>query len=305
MSVKRAIVILNRSSGKQNGNQAEADIRDAFARHEIPTEFIYIDKKTSPQAATEQALAQPHDIIAVAGGDGTISGVASVMVGQDRVLGVIPQGTFNYFARSMEIPDDLDRAVDVIAAGQQRPVHVATINDQTFLNNASIGAYPAILKTREGIYRRWGRSRVAAYWSVLKALVTFRTTLRLNIAVDGVEQQINTPLVFAVNNAFQLDQMGLDGQDCIARGDIVLLVAPNTYRWGLLWHAVALAIGLARPHTDYEMLCGKEIIIGSNRKKRSVARDGEISVMRGPYRLRRATEPMHIFVPQDAKAGVR
>ncbi len=305
MSVKSAIVILNRGSGKQNGDEAEAAIRNAFARHEITANFIYIDQSTTPQAATAQALKQTHDIIAVAGGDGTISGVTSVMVGQDRPLGVIPQGTFNYFARSMEIPDDLDRAVDVIAGGQHRPVHVATINDQTFLNNASIGAYPAILKTREGIYRRWGRSRVAAYWSVLKALVTFRTTLRLRIEVDGVERQLNTPLVFAVNNAFQLGQMGLDGQDCIARGDIVLLVAPNTYRWGLLRHAIALAAGVARPHTDYEMLCGKEIIIRIKRKKRSVARDGEISVMQGPYHLRRATQPLHIFVDQSAKEGVR
>lgn len=305
MSVERATVILNRGSGRQNGDQAEAAIRSAFARHDIAAEFIRIDKSTTPQAATRRALAAESGIIAVAGGDGTISGVTSVMVGQDRWLGVIPQGTFNYFARSMEIPDDLEQAVDVIAGGHSRAVHVATINSQTFLNNASIGAYPAILKTREGIYRRWGRSRIAAYWSVLKALITFRTTLKLTIAVDGVERRIRTPLVFAVNNAFQLDQMGLDGQDCIARGDMVLLVAPDTYRLGLLRHAIALATGFARPETDYEMLCGKEIEIQIGRKKRSVARDGEISVMQGPYRLSRATAPLRIFVPEKAKEGVR
>jgi diacylglycerol kinase family enzyme len=305
MSVERATVILNRGSGRQNGDQAEAAIRSAFARHDIVAEFIHIDKSTTPQAATRRALAAESGIIAVAGGDGTISGVTSVMVGQDRSLGVIPQGTFNYFARSMEIPDDLEQAVDVIAGGHSRAVHVATINNQTFLNNASIGAYPAILKTREGIYRRWGRSRIAAYWSVLKALITFRTTLKLTIAVDGVERRIRTPLVFAVNNAFQLDQMGLDGQDCIARGDMVLLVAPDTYRLGLLRHAIALATGFARPETDYEMLCGKEIEIQIGRKKRSVARDGEISVMQGPYRLSRATAPLRIFVPEEAKEGVR
>jgi len=305
MSVERAIVILNRGSGRQKGDQAEVAIQAAFARHGIATDFIHIDKTTTPQAATRRALATDLGIIAVAGGDGTISGVTSVMVGQDRPLGVIPQGTFNYFARSMHIPDDMDGAVDVIAHGQRRPVHVATINDQPFLNNASIGAYPAILKTREGIYRRWGRSRIAAYWSVLKALVTFSTTLKLTITVDGVAQKLNTPLVFAVNNAFQLDQMGLDGQDCIGRGEMVLLVAPDTYRWGLLWHAIALAAGFARVRADYEMLSGREIVITSKRKKRSVARDGEISIMRGPYRLQRSAAPLEIFVPNTAQEAVR
>ena len=305
MSSQRAIVILNRGSGRQNGDQAETTIRNAFARHGITAEFIHIDKRNDPKSAAHQALSRGDGIIAVAGGDVTISGVTSAMVDQDRPLGIIPQGTFNYFARSMGIPEDLDRAVDLIASGESRPVHVATINGETFLNNASIGAYPAILKTREGIYRRWGRSRIAAYWSVIKALIDFRTTLKLTIVVDGEENTLRTPLVFAVNNAFQLDQMGLDGKDCIARGDMVLLVAPDTYRFGLLRHAIALATGLAKPHTDYEMLCGSEIDIRMKQRKRYVARDGEVSIIKGPYRLTRAASPIHIYVPIAAKEAVR
>ena len=305
MSTERAIVILNRGSGRQDGDQAETTIRAAFARHGIAADFIEIDKNDSPQAATRRALARDSGIIAVAGGDGTISGVTSVMIGQERPLGIIPQGTFNYFARSLGIPEDLESAVDLIAQNHSRPVHVASINGQTFLNNASIGAYPAILKTREGIYRRWGRSRVAAYWSVLKALVTFRTTLKLTLVVDGVERRVRTPLVFAVNNAFQLAQMGLDGEDCIAEGKMVLLIAPDTNPWGLLRHAAALATGLARHKTDYEMLCGSEIEIRMKRKKRSVARDGEIAVMPAPYRLQRTAEPLHIYAPAEGKEGPR
>ncbi len=305
MSSKRAIVILNRGSGRQNGDQAESTIRAAFARHGITAEFIHIDKRNDPASAARQALSMAEGIIAVAGGDGTISGVSSAMKDQDRPLGIIPQGTFNYFARSMGIPEDLQEAVDVIAGGESRAVHVATINGETFLNNASIGAYPAILKTREGIYRRWGRSRIAAYWSVIKALIDFRTSLKLTIVVDGKETDLRTPLVFAVNNAFQLDQMGLDGQECIARGDMVLLVAPDTYRFGLLRHAVALATGMAKHHTDYEMLCGSEIEIRMKQRKRYVARDGEIAVMKGPFRLTRATSPIHIFVPRASGKDVR
>ncbi len=275
MSSKRAIVILNRGSGRQDGDQAENTIRSAFARHGITAEFIHTDKRNDPASAAREALSSGEGIIAVAGGDGTISGVSSAMVDHDRPLGIIPQGTFNYFARSMGIPENLEEAVDVIAAGDSRPVHVATINGETFLNNASIGAYPAILKTREGIYRRWGRSRIAAYWSVIKALMDFRTSLKLTIVVDGKESQLRTPLVFA------------------------------TYRFGLLRHAVALATGRAKHHTDYEMLCGSEIEIRMKQRKRYVARDGEIAVMRGPYRLTRASSPIHIFIPSTTGKTVR
>ncbi|HBB84823.1 MAG TPA: diacylglycerol O-acyltransferase, partial [Sulfitobacter sp.] len=77
MSSQRAIVILNRGSGRQNGDQAETTIRNAFARHGIAAEFIHIDKRNDPKSAAHQALSRGDCIIAVAGGDGTISGVTS------------------------------------------------------------------------------------------------------------------------------------------------------------------------------------------------------------------------------------
>jgi hypothetical protein len=86
---------------------------------------------------------------------------------------------------------------------------------------------------------------------------------------------------------------------------MVLLVAPDTSRLGLLRHAAALALGIARPETDYEMLCGSKIIIHMRRKKRSVARDGEISTMAGPFRLANSTSPLKIFVPKAAVPETR
>tara|TARA_R110002049_G_scaffold44333_6_gene130255 strand:+ start:114688 stop:115605 length:918 start_codon:yes stop_codon:yes gene_type:complete len=305
MSHRRAIVIINRASGNQDGQAKEDGIQTAFGAHGIAVDFVHIGRRTSVAAATRKALGMGEGTICVAGGDGTISGVTSVMVSQNRPLGIIPQGTFNYFARSLGIPQEMGGAVDIIAAGHHQDITVATINGHTFLNNASIGAYPAILKTREGIYRRWGRSRIAAYWSVIKALIAFRTALDLRLEVDGEERQCRTPLVFAINNAFQLSQMGLGGHDCIAAGKMVLLVAPDTSRLGLLRHAAALALGIARPETDYEMLCGAEIIIHMRRKKRSVARDGEISTMAGPFRLANSASPLKIFVPKAAVPETR
>ena len=68
MSSKRAIVILNRGSGRQNGDQAESTIRSAFARHGVTAEFIHIDKRNHPASAARQALSMAEGIIAVAGG---------------------------------------------------------------------------------------------------------------------------------------------------------------------------------------------------------------------------------------------
>jgi diacylglycerol kinase family enzyme len=84
------------------------------------------------------------------GGDGTICSVASGLLGSDNQMGIIPAGTFNHFARSLNLPETVDEAVNVITNGKIRSTNISVIND-------SIGAYAAILQTREGIYDRWGR----------------------------------------------------------------------------------------------------------------------------------------------------
>jgi diacylglycerol kinase family enzyme len=60
-------------------------------------------------------------------------------------LGIIPLGTLNHFARDLRIPVLANRAVAVIASGEQRYVDVGEINGKIFINNSSIGIYPYLV----------------------------------------------------------------------------------------------------------------------------------------------------------------
>lgn len=305
MSGQRIIVILNAASGAKDGDNKRQEITAAFEKHGQEVGFIDIQDHATVEAAAKAALEQSDASLAVAGGDGTICAVAGVLAGSGRTLGILPAGTFNYFARSIGVPEDLDLAVDTMVNGQARDVKIATINGQPFINNASIGAYAAILQTREGTYKRWGRSRIAAYWSVVKTLATFRAPLKLRIQIDGQRLARRTPIIFVVNNAYQLEQMGLDGADAIAQDKLVVLIAPNTGRLGLMRHAAALALGIAKRRTDYEMISGARIKIDMKRKRRPVARDGELSRMSGPFELHHAPGPLKVMVSGDNAGTVR
>ena len=284
------LVVLNPRSGHGGGRRdAEAEVAGACEAAGLRVEIARTDGETSPQDAARDGVGRGFERIVAAGGDGTICAVASALAGTGRVMGVLPLGTFNYFARSLGVPQDLAGAVEVLRTGAARPVSIARINGQAFLNNASLGAYAAILETREDVYRRWGRSRPAAYWSVVKTLATLRRPLRLAIETGGETAARRTPLVFAVANAYQLDELGLPGRECIEGGGLALFVAPDGGRLGLMRHAAALGLGLARPRRDYELICGAPIRITARRGSGHVARDGERSRMRGPFEL--AVEP--------------
>jgi YegS/Rv2252/BmrU family lipid kinase len=96
--------------------------------------------------------------VVVAGGDGTISCAAQKLVGTEAVLGVMPLGTANDFARTLGIPDDLAQAAKVIASGHVARVDVGTMNGVPFLNAASVGLSSALTRNLSpDVKRRWGK----------------------------------------------------------------------------------------------------------------------------------------------------
>lgn len=300
----RICVVLNGGSGKRDGSASET-IRDSMTDCGFDFELRVIGQGPDIAPAAKRALEDGFDIIVAAGGDGTIAAVASAMQGSSTILGIIPLGTFNYFARSLDIPTEIPKAVRLLAEGVRRPVRIAKINDRMFLNNASLGAYPAILKTREDTYRRWGRSRVAAYWSVLVTLMRLRRPLHLKITVDDHTVQRRTPLAFAVNNSFQLEQIGLEGHEKIAVGQIALFIAPDSGRSGMLRNALSLAMGKAQKKVNFDLLSGRAIRIEAGDKARDVACDGERSRMRPPFDLRVIEGALSVIVPEDRRDGTR
>lgn len=85
-----------------------------------------------------------YSLAVVSGGDGTISSVLNTILkcGVKLPIGVIPAGTCNDFARSLEIPKDLNKCLDIILGGNTIDVDVGLINDEKyFLNTCGGGSF--------------------------------------------------------------------------------------------------------------------------------------------------------------------
>jgi diacylglycerol kinase family enzyme len=218
-------------------------------------------------------------------------------------MGVVPMGTFNFLARSLGIPEDADAALDALHSGTEACIALGEINGETFINNTSLGAYAAVLESREKIYARWGRSRLAAYWSVIVAMLTLYRPLRMTVTVDGVEHRLRSPMAFIAIRPYQLEEYGLHGADAVRNGHLALYLAPDGSRLSLLWRALRILLRRVQPGEDYRLLTGKEIVIETERKSELVARDGERARMSGPFRVRLVENALGVIVPKDAAAG--
>ena len=295
-------VILNIGSGKRRGEALVEELEAEFARYPGRFDLDRVKPGTDIAAEARQAVEAGFETVVACGGDGTISGVAQGVAGTKARMGVLSFGTFNYFARSLDLPDSTEEKVRVLIEGEPRAINIGAVNGQIFLNNASLGAYARILENREDIYKRFGRSRIAAFWSVFTTLSDSRAPMRLRVLVDGEERRARTPLAFVASNAYQLEQFGLEGADCVRDGQFALYLAPDGSPRQLLGFALRLGLRRLRADRDFELFCGREIVIETARTRRLVARDGERSYLDAPFRFEMRAGGLTVLVPKAGSA---
>lgn len=102
----------------------------------------------------EHVIVDGYDLVIVGGGDGTVSSVVDVVAGSDAVLGLLPLGTANDLARTLEIPTDVDAACETIAAGHLVDVDVGRVGETAFLNVASFGLSVEITRSLSPALKR-------------------------------------------------------------------------------------------------------------------------------------------------------
>ena len=287
--------LVNRSSGEQSASVTVDLIRQKLGKD---AEIHLMEKGDDLAAVVSDAIERGARIVVAAGGDGTVCGVASAVLGTDARMGVLPGGTFNFFARSLGIPDDMEEAIEVIRTGHALTVTLGEVNDRVFINNASLGVYALILNEREAIYRRWGRSRLAAYWSVVVAMATLYRPLTMRITIDGEVVRAKSPMAFVGISAHQLDEYRIEGADAIRSGKFAVLLAPDSGRFLLIWRALKIAMRGVRQGRDFTLLTGEDIVIETRRTHRLVARDGERERMAGPYRFRLTKDAVQVIRPR-------
>ena len=301
----RTCIILNAKAGSDRRGEDADQVRAALARCELSATIKTLGPDGSLVDLAAQARDEGYDTVVAAGGDGTIAACATALEGSSAKMGILPLGTFNYFSRSLFIPELLDEAVQVLASGQTQPMRIGKINGQIFLNNCSLGAYPTALKEREDVYARWGRSRLASYWAMSKVLVQGQRPLRLTIHSDEGETSLKSPVLFAFNNAFQLEQTGLEGREHIADDKLVVVVAPDSGRLATLRHAAALILNRARRNLSYRMFTGRRVTIEMKTSSRVVAIDGERQRIDNPIVLETVPGALNVIVPPHMADAVR
>jgi diacylglycerol kinase family enzyme len=168
---------------------------------------------------------------------------------------------------------------------------VAEVSGHTFINNSAIGLYPLMVLDREAQQRKLGRSkRMAMAIAAARTLARF-SSRRLTLTVNDRSAQVDTPLLFVGNNAYNMQWPDAGRREALDRGELFVLVLRRKSRFGFCAASLRALFGRARRDDVVRLEHVDRLRVDSHHSTLAVSLDGETVRLKPPldYRIRKGT----------------
>ncbi|MBW4483342.1 MAG: YegS/Rv2252/BmrU family lipid kinase [Tildeniella torsiva UHER 1998/13D] len=249
------VLIVNPTSGPNEDSELVPNLVDALQSQGIDAKLCPTTPEENGQGLAAAAAKSGANLVVVAGGDGTIEAVARGLAHTQTALGIIPQGTRNNIAASLNIPTDMAQAIQVLVAGERSQYDLGKANNHYFMEVVGVGLeaslFPCGDDVKEGIKSN--------YWVALKSLfMGLKTFLqfsphRLLLRFDGRRVRLRTLQVNVCNSPRYGVEFALAPQAKMNDGKLDLIYIDKPSKWDHFRHFFAAMRGKHLPHERLKM----------------------------------------------------
>jgi YegS/Rv2252/BmrU family lipid kinase len=258
----------------------------------FPVDAHAVEDPEDLERTVTTALAKKPQLVILGGGDGTVSGLVDLLVGKGVVLGVLPLGTANSFARTLGLPLTVEGAIEVLKTGVPKRIDLGMIDDDYFANCAAMGISPQIAETvPHGLKKILGRIGYLGWasWQFAR-FKPFMLTVD-----DGVEPKTMRVVEVRISNGPYHGGTWLVDQASINSGEIVVQAVTGRYKRTLAKNWAASFFGHASRHQDTVTFSGKSLKI-ETRPSLPISIDGEV-LAHTPVTAKVAAGAIEVMVP--------
>lgn len=288
----KGTLFLNRNSGPKADAAALVD-----AARDAGLEIVELSADIDCLREVRTRLAQGTPLFIAAGGDGTVHHVVQALINTDGVLAVIPIGTYNHFARDLEIPLTWNAALDVALNGETHSVDAGRVNDHFFVNNVSLGLYPEMVARREEHgrdYPRW-KARIYAFYSTLRKY----RHVTLAVEADGRSELIRTHVFMVSNNSYDLGRFGIEApRETLTGGALSVYWLPHTSRLRLTRYIARYLAGRVRTIPGFRSFRTSRLRVQTVRTHLHLGIDGELFTLDAPLTISIVPQSLRVRIPR-------
>ena len=290
--IRSAALVVNAQS--RRGQALFAEVCGLLDALPFPVEPHAVDDPDELEAVLDAALEKRPDLVILGGGDGTISGLVDRLVGKDVVLGVLPFGTANSFARTLGIPLDMPGAVEVLATGAPRRIDLGMIDDDYFANCAALGISPQIAQTVPHRLKKVAGKLGYLTWAAWQ-FARFRP-FTLIVGEGDAAERLRVVEVRISNGPYHGGTELVESAD-VASGEIVVQAVVGHVKRRLVQNWGASVLGLPSRHDDVREFHGRSIRIATE-PPLPISIDGEV-LARTPVTAHIAAGVIEVMAPVE------
>jgi YegS/Rv2252/BmrU family lipid kinase len=291
MARRTLCLIVNPSAGRGRAARLLPRVEQALRARGLS---FRVERTHSLPHARELARAAlaAGEVAAAMGGDGLLGAIAGELRGTDGVLGVLPGGRGNDFARKLGIAPDPERACDVLAGGREHAIDVAEAGGRTYLGIASAGFDSDVQHIANTTKLPLGE--LVYVYATLRALGGWRHA-RWQVMVDGNSLSFDGYSVAVANSGVFGGGMYLVPDASLDDGllDVVLTRAAKKHSY--LAGVPKVFKGTHVDNPDLTFLRGREIAFHADRPFAAYA-DGD-AIADLPVTIRVVPRALKVLVP--------
>lgn len=195
------LFVVNPVAGGGRTKNLINDIKKIMDRSNIEYNIIWTKRPKDGIRLSREGVEKGYTNIVAVGGDGTVNEVAiGILESGKGTLGIIPSGTGNDLARSLNIPIKVDKAIELIIKGNKKYIDIGMVNNKLFLNIASIGFDAEVVRNTQKIKEKI-KSSIAYTISIIYTFVNFKNR-RIRLEIDDNLIQKNIFLVAIGNGKY-------------------------------------------------------------------------------------------------------
>lgn len=152
-----ALIVNEKARETASGGLTPQDLERKLAERGLPGQVVVVGEDEETAAVAEQLARDGAEVVVAVGGDGTIHDVATGLyrAGGKTSLGILPAGTMNNVAAALGIPEDADRALDLLAEslarGVRRPLDMGLLQGLPFIESSGFGIVSDLLCIGESV----------------------------------------------------------------------------------------------------------------------------------------------------------
>jgi diacylglycerol kinase family enzyme len=253
----------------------------AAAAGDAGLEVVHLGRELDVTTMVRERMRDGKRLFVAAGGDGTVNCVIQALVHSEAVLGVIPMGTFNHFARDVGVPMAWREALDVALTGTTRQVDAARANDRFFVNNIAMGLYPELVARREERGREYPRWKARLY----AAYATLQKYPHVTVTLESEHHQmaVRTHVLMVSNNTYDLSRIGIDApRSTLEEGRLSVYWLPHLPRVSLMRFLAHYLAGRVHETPGFRSFRTSRMKVHASKQHLRVGVDGELFTFHMP-----------------------